>query len=44
MPATIASGDGKHLIMTKTSNDEIVDRALRAACAEMGYVEVWFFS
>lgn len=35
-PAAIASGDGKSLIMTKTTNDEIVDRVLRAACAEMG--------
>ena len=36
VPCAIASGDGKSIIMTKSSNDEIVDRALRAACAEMG--------
>jgi DUF917 family protein len=35
-PCVIDSGDGKTIIMTKTSNDEIVDRALRASCAEMG--------
>ncbi|KZT20834.1 hypothetical protein NEOLEDRAFT_815352 [Neolentinus lepideus HHB14362 ss-1] len=36
VPCAIASGDGKHLIMTRTTDDEIVDRALRASCAEMG--------
>lgn len=36
VPCAIASGDGKTLIMTKSPNDEIVDRALRAACSEMG--------
>jgi len=36
VPCAIASGDGKSILMTKTTNDEIVDRALRASCAEMG--------
>lgn len=36
VPCALASGDGKAMIMTKTTNDEIVDRALRAACTEMG--------
>lgn len=36
VPCAIDSGDGKTILMTKTSNDEIVDRALRASCAEMG--------
>jgi len=36
VPYAIASGDGKSIIMTKTTNDEIVDRALRASCTEMG--------
>ena len=36
VPCATASGDGKNLLMTSTANDEIVDRALRAACAEMG--------
>ncbi|EME82977.1 uncharacterized protein MYCFIDRAFT_153679 [Pseudocercospora fijiensis CIRAD86] len=36
VPCVIDSGDGKTIIMTKASNDEIVDRALRASCAEMG--------
>lgn len=36
MPCAIASGDGKSIIMTKTTDDEIVDRALRASCSEMG--------
>ncbi|EXJ78275.1 hypothetical protein A1O3_09436 [Capronia epimyces CBS 606.96] len=35
-PCAIASGDGKTIIMTKAPNDEIVDRALRASCSEMG--------
>jgi len=35
-PCAIASGDGKSILMTKTTNDEIVDRALRASCSEMG--------
>lgn len=36
VPCAIASGDGKSIFMTKTTNDEIVDRALRASCTEMG--------
>jgi DUF917 family protein len=36
VPCAIASGDGKSIVMTKTTNDEIVDRALRASCTEMG--------
>lgn len=36
VPCAIASGDGKSILMTKTTNDEIVDRALRASCSEMG--------
>lgn len=36
VPCAIDSGDGKTIIMTKASNDEIVDRALRASCSEMG--------
>lgn len=36
VPCVIDSGDGKTIIMTRSSNDEIVDRALRASCAEMG--------
>jgi DUF917 family protein len=36
VPCAIDSGDGKTIIMTKSSDDEIVDRALRASCAEMG--------
>ncbi|KAK4503829.1 hypothetical protein PRZ48_004744 [Zasmidium cellare] len=36
VPCVIDSGDGKTIIMTKASNDEIVDRALRASCSEMG--------
>jgi DUF917 family protein len=36
VPCALASGDGKSMLMTKTTNDEIVDRALRAACTEMG--------
>lgn len=36
VPCAIDSGDGKTIIMTRTTNDEIVDRALRASCAEMG--------
>ena len=36
VPCVIDSGDGKTIIMTKAPNDEIVDRALRASCAEMG--------
>ncbi|RVX70342.1 hypothetical protein B0A52_05841 [Exophiala mesophila] len=35
-PCAIASGDGKSIIMIKSPNDEIVDRALRASCSEMG--------
>ncbi|KAK2055681.1 hydantoinase/oxoprolinase [Colletotrichum caudatum] len=36
VPCAIDSGDGKTIIMTRAPNDEIVDRALRASCAEMG--------
>jgi DUF917 family protein len=36
IPTAIDSGDGKTIIMTRAPNDEIVDRALRASCAEMG--------
>ncbi|KAK2739824.1 hypothetical protein FQN55_009145 [Onygenales sp. PD_40] len=36
VPCAIASGDGRNILMTKTTDDEIVDRALRAACSEMG--------
>lgn len=36
VPCAVASGDGKSILMTKTTNDEIVDRALRASCSEMG--------
>jgi DUF917 family protein len=36
VPCALASGDGKAILMTKTTNDEIVDRALRASCTEMG--------
>jgi DUF917 family protein len=35
-PCVIDSGDGKTIVMTKAPNDEIVDRALRASCSEMG--------
>lgn len=36
VPCAIDSGDGISIIMTRASNDEIVDRALRASCSEMG--------
>lgn len=36
VPCAIDSGDGNSIIMTRANNDEIVDRALRASCAEMG--------
>ncbi|KAI1959100.1 hypothetical protein LOZ58_004808 [Ophidiomyces ophidiicola] len=36
VPCVIASGDGRTIMMTKTTDDEIVDRALRASCSEMG--------
>ncbi|KAI8288362.1 hypothetical protein K4K60_011154 [Colletotrichum sp. SAR11_57] len=36
VPCSIDSGDGKTIIMTRAPNDEIVDRALRASCSEMG--------
>ncbi|KAK0945597.1 hypothetical protein LTR48_002340 [Friedmanniomyces endolithicus] len=36
VPCAIDSGDGKTILMTKASSDEIVDRALRASCSEMG--------
>ena len=35
-PCAIDSGDGKSIVMTRAPDDEIVDRALRASCAEMG--------
>ena len=35
-PCAIDSGDGKSIVMTRSPDDEIVDRALRASCAEMG--------
>lgn len=35
-PCVIDSGDGNTIVMTKAPNDEIVDRALRASCSEMG--------
>ncbi|KAJ9133670.1 Hydantoin utilization protein A [Pleurostoma richardsiae] len=36
VPCAIDSGDGKSIVMTRAPDDEIVDRALRASCAEMG--------
>ncbi|KAJ6028442.1 hypothetical protein N7540_004018 [Penicillium herquei] len=36
VPATIASGDGTFITMTKSRTDKLVDKALRAACVEMG--------
>jgi len=36
IPCAIDSGDGKSILMVRASNDEIVDRALRASCSEMG--------
>ncbi|PNS14372.1 Hydantoin utilization protein A [Sphaceloma murrayae] len=36
VPCAIDSGDGKTIIMTRAPDDEIVDRALRASCSEMG--------
>ncbi|OHW99396.1 hydantoinase oxoprolinase [Colletotrichum incanum] len=36
VPCAIDSGDGKTIVMTRAPNDEIVDRALRASCSEMG--------
>lgn len=36
VPCAIDSGDGNSIIMTRASCDEIVDRALRGSCAEMG--------
>lgn len=36
VPTAIDGGDGNTIIMTKASNDEIVDRGLRATCAELG--------
>lgn len=35
-PCAIDSGDGKSIVMTRAPDDEIVDRALRASCSEMG--------
>ncbi|KAJ5662112.1 uncharacterized protein N7477_009728 [Penicillium maclennaniae] len=36
VPATIASGDGSFITMTKSRTDRGVDKILRAACVEMG--------
>ncbi|KAK4941889.1 hypothetical protein LTR10_018219 [Elasticomyces elasticus] len=36
-PCAIASGDGRCLIMTKSPNDRMIDRTLRAPAVEMGY-------
>lgn len=36
VPCSIDSGDGKSIVMTRAPDDEIVDRALRASCSEMG--------
>lgn len=36
VPCAVDSGDGKSIIMTRAPDDEIVDRALRASCSEMG--------
>lgn len=36
VPCAIDSGDGNSILMTRATNDEIVDRALRASCSEMG--------
>lgn len=36
VPATIASGDGTLITMTRSRTDRLVDKALRAACVEMG--------
>ena len=36
VPCAIDSGDGNSIIMTRAATDEIVDRALRGSCTEMG--------
>lgn len=36
VPATIASGDGSFITMTKSRTDRLVDKTLRASCVEMG--------
>jgi DUF917 family protein len=36
VPNTIASGDGSFITMTRSRTDILVDKALRAACVEMG--------
>ncbi|KAJ9632861.1 hypothetical protein H2204_007591 [Knufia peltigerae] len=36
VPCVLASGSGNSIIMTKAVDDEIVDRGVRACCAEMG--------
>jgi DUF917 family protein/N-methylhydantoinase A/oxoprolinase/acetone carboxylase beta subunit len=36
VPAAIASGDGSFMLMSQVKTDKLVDRALRAACVEMG--------
>ena len=36
LPVSLASGDGTNLIMKSSKNTEMADKALRAACVEMG--------
>ena len=36
-PCAISGGDGRCLILTKSPNDKIIDRTLRAPAIEMGY-------
>ncbi|KIX99052.1 uncharacterized protein Z520_05513 [Fonsecaea multimorphosa CBS 102226] len=36
VPCCLVSGSGNNIVMTKSIDDEIVDRALRASCSEMG--------
>lgn len=36
VPSAIASGDGTFMVMSQVKTDKLVDRALRAACVEMG--------
>ena len=37
LPCSIASGDGRTLLMTKSPDDYMIDRTLRAPTIEMGY-------
>lgn len=37
LPCCITSGDGRTLLMTKSPNDYIIDRTLRAPTIDMGY-------